>query len=148
MGKGRFLGDEDIALAVTDYLTKAGFVVDLKIQEFAVFQAARARREYKGIYMLSSGNSLGDPDQVLRSLDSKRESVYVKDPALDALIDKQRGELDDTKRQAAIAEVDKYIHENAVDINLFTVPGFYAVSKKVQDWRPSRFRSTPSTAPR
>jgi peptide/nickel transport system substrate-binding protein len=139
VGKGRFLGDEDIALAVTDYLTKAGFQVDLKIQEFAVFQAARARREYRGIYMLSSGNSLGDPDQVLRSLDSKRESIYVKDPALDALIDKQRGELDDARRRAAIAEVDKYIHENAIDLNLFTVPGFYAVSKRVSDWRPSPF---------
>jgi len=139
VGKGRFLGDEEIALAVADYLNKGGFKVDLKIQEFAVFQAARARKEYNGIYMLSSGNSLGDPDQVLRSLDSKRESIYIKDDQLDALIDKQRGAVEETARLAAIAEVDKYIHENAISLNLMTVPGFYGVSKKVQDWRPSPY---------
>lgn len=139
VGKGRFLGDEDVALAVTDYLNKAGFKVDLKIQEFAVFQAARARKEYRGIYMLSSGNSLGDPDQVSRALDSKRESLYVLDPELDNLIRAQQSEVDTTKRAAAVAAMDTYIHENALSLNLMTVPGFFAVNKRVEGFRPSPY---------
>jgi peptide/nickel transport system substrate-binding protein len=137
--KGRFLLDDEISLAIADYLTKAGFKLNFKSMEFATFSTAMNNKELKGVFLSSSGNSTGDPDQVFRSFDSKRQALYVVDPALDVLIGKQAQETDLTKRAAAVAEVDAYLHGHMLDLNLMTVPGLYGVNKRVQGWKPSPF---------
>jgi peptide/nickel transport system substrate-binding protein len=137
--KGRFLLDDEVSLAIADYLGKGGFKVNFKSMEFATFSTAMNKGELRGVFLSSSGNSTGDPDQVFRSFDSKRQALYVIDPALDALIDKQASETDPVKRAAAVAEVDAYIHTNTLDLNLMTVPGLYGLNKRVQGWKPSPF---------
>ena len=46
---------------------------------------------------------------------------------------------DPAKRATAVAEVDAYIHNNFLDLNLMTVPGLYGVNNRVSGWKPSPF---------
>ena len=139
MGRGRFLLDHEVGLAIADFLNKAGFTVDFKVFEWGVFASMRTRKEFKGVFMLSSGNSTGEPDQVFRSFDSQREALYIVDPKLDDLIHEQMGEGDRVKRAKMVAAVDAYVHENMLSFNLMTIPGVYGLNKRVRDFRPSPF---------
>jgi peptide/nickel transport system substrate-binding protein len=139
MGRGRFLLDQEVGLAIADFLNKAGFVVDFKVFEWGTYAAMRTRKEFKGVYMLSSGNSTGEPDQVFRSFDSNREAIYIVDSKLDDLIHAQMGEPDRDKRVRMVAAVDTYVHENMLSLNLMTIPGVYGINKRVSGWKPSPF---------
>jgi peptide/nickel transport system substrate-binding protein len=139
MGRGRFLLDHEVGLAIADFLGKAGFNVDFKVFEWGTYAAMRTRKEFKGVYMLSSGNSTGEPDQVFRSFDSNREALYVIDSRLDELIHAQMGEPDRDKRIKMVAAVDAYVHENVLALNLMTIPGVYGLNKRVSGWKPSPF---------
>jgi peptide/nickel transport system substrate-binding protein len=139
MGRGRFLLDHEVGLAIADFLSKAGFIVDLKVFEWGVYSAMRTRKEFRGVYMLSSGNSTGEPDQVFRTFDSNREAIYIVDPKLDALIHSQMGEPDRDKRAKMVAAVDAYVHDNMLSLNLMTIPGVYGLNKRVKGWKPSPF---------
>ena len=99
----------------------------------------RTRKEFKGVFMLSSGNSTGEPDQVFRTFDSQREALYIVDPKLDDLIHEQMGEADRVKRAKMVAAVDSYVHENMLSFNLMTIPGVYGLNKRVKDFKPSPF---------
>lgn len=139
MGKGRFLLDEEVGLAISDYLSKAGFKVDFQTMEWGTFSKARTSKTMQGIYMLSSGNSTGEPDQVFRSFDTKRESIYISDPKLDEMIHQQAAETDRAKREPMVAAVDAYIHDQVLSVNLLTVPGFYGVNSRTEGFKPSPF---------
>ena len=139
MRKGDFLLVDEVALAVVDYLKKGGFQVEFQSFENAVFTQMGARGEYKGIYLLASRNSTGDPDQVLRALDPKREDKYVLNKDLEKLIDTQASEPDVTKRAAAVAAVDKYIQDNFLAYNMMTVPSLDGVNNRVSNFKQSPF---------
>lgn len=139
MRKGDFLLVDEVALAVVDYLKKVGFQVKFESYENAAFTAMRATKGYKGAYLLASRNSTGDPDQVLRGLDPKREDLYLLDKDLEKLIDAQASEPDPEKRAAKIAAVDKYIHDNYLAYNLMTVPALDGTTSRVVDFRQSPF---------
>lgn len=139
MGRGRFLLDHEVGLAIADFLNKAGFTVDFKVFEWGTYAAMRTRKEFKGVFMLSSGNSTGEPDQVFRTFDSQREALYIVDPKLDDLIHEQMGEPDRAKRAKMVAAVDAYVHENMLSFNLMTIPGVYGLNKRVKDFKPSPY---------
>ncbi len=139
MRKGDFLLVDEVALAVVDYLKKGGFQVDFQSFENAAFTQMGARGEYKGIYLLASRNSTGDPDQVFRALDPKREDKYTLDKALEKLVDAQASEPDVAKRAAAVAAVDKYIVDNFLAFNMMTVPSLDGVNNRVLNFKQSPF---------
>lgn len=139
MRKGDFLLVDEVALAVVDYLNKGGFKIDLQSFENAAFTQMGRTGAYKGIYLLASRNSTGDPDQVFRALDSKREDKYILDKDLENLIDAQASEPDPEKRATKVAAVDKYIHDNFLAYNMLTVPSLDGVSNRVAGFRQSPF---------
>jgi peptide/nickel transport system substrate-binding protein len=139
MGRGRFLLDHEVGLAIADFLGKAGFTVDFKVFEWGTYAAMRTRKEFRGVYMLSSGNSTGEPDQVFRTFDSEREAIYIVDPKLDDLIHSQMGERDRDKRAKIVAAVDSYVHENMLSFNMMTIPGVYGLNKRVKGWKASPY---------
>src|SRR5687768_1651699 len=139
MRKGDFLLVDEVALAVVDYLKKVGFQVKFESYENAAFTAMRAQKAYKGVYLLASRNSTGDPDQVFRGLDPKREDLYLLDKELERLIDAQASEPDAEKRAVKVGAVDKYIHDNYLAYNLMTVPALDGTSSRVGDFRQSPF---------
>ena len=139
MRKGDFLLVDEVALSVVDYLKKGGFQVEFKSFENAAFTQMGQRGEYQGIYLLASRNSTGDPDQVFRSLDPKREDKYVLDKELERLINVQASEPDVTKRAAAVGAVDKYIQDNFLAFNMMTVPSLDGVNNRVLNFKQSPF---------
>jgi peptide/nickel transport system substrate-binding protein len=139
MGKGRFLLDEEVGLAIADYLSEGGFIVDFQIYEWGTFSSMRSAEELTGVFMLSSGNSTGEPDQVFRSFDPDRSAIYTIDEDLAELIHAQAQEFDLEKRAPLVAAVDAYIHENVVSYNPFTVPGFYGLNNRVENFVPNPF---------
>lgn len=86
--------------------------------------ATKSTREHTGNYMMDLH---GYP--IFGDLDSRLYGSYhskgtanqqrINDPKLDALIEAQRREPDQTKRRDALRAVTKYIAENAIDVALY-----------------------------
>ncbi len=133
------LQTEDAALAMNEMLKAVGFQTEFVTLEAAAFTKQRNDGLMKGLYLQGSRNSTGDPDQVFRSYDPKREDKYIKDAALEKLIDLQASEPDPVKRAVLIGNVDKYIHDNFLGYNVLTWPGVEAVNKRVSGYIPSPF---------
>ena len=141
MPKGGFLLDDEIALAVVDYLNKGGFKIDYQPIDFGTYSAMRLKTEYKGIQLASTRNSTGDPDQIMRSYDPKRQDKYLLDPQLEKLIDAQASEPDRDKRAAKVAELDAYMHDNFLAYNMMTVPSLDGINKRVEGFKQSPFET-------
>lgn len=137
--KASYLLDDEVSLAVVDYLNKGGFKVDYQPIDFAQFSAMRLKTEYKGLQLGSSRNSTGDPDQIMRGYDPKRQDKYLLDKQLEALIDAQASEPDRAKRAEKVGALDKYLHENFLAWNLMTVPSLDGVNKRVEGFKQSPF---------
>jgi peptide/nickel transport system substrate-binding protein len=141
MPKGGFLLDDEVALATADYLNKGGFKIDYQPMDFGTYSAMRLKTEYKGIQLASTRNSTGDPDQIMRSYDPKRQDKYLLDKQLEALIDAQASEPDRQKRAAKVAQLDAYIHDNFLAYNMMTVPSLDGINKRVKNFKQSPFET-------
>jgi peptide/nickel transport system substrate-binding protein len=131
---------EDVGLIVDEMLNAAGFITEFQILERAAFTTAtRGEGTMVGIYMQGSRNSTGDPDQILRSYDPKREDKFIFDPVLEAMIDAQASEPDPEVRAGLVAEIDAYLHNNFIGYNMVTWPGIEAVNTRVHGFVPSPF---------
>lgn len=130
---------EDVGLAVDAMLNAAGFITDFQTVEAAEFVQRTNDAAHVGLYMRGSRNSTGDPDQILRAYDPKREDKFLFDAELEALIDAQASEPDPEVRAALVAEVDAYIHDNFLGYNILTWPGIESVNNRVEGFTPSPF---------
>jgi peptide/nickel transport system substrate-binding protein len=141
MPRGGFLLDDEVALAVVDYLNKAGFKIDFQPLDFGTYSSMRLKSEYKGLQLASTRNTTGDPDQIMRSYDPKRQDKYLLDKTLEGLIDAQAGEANREKRNAAVVQLDKYMHENFMAYNMMTVPSLDGINKRVKGFKQSPFET-------
>jgi peptide/nickel transport system substrate-binding protein len=130
---------EDVGLVVNDMLNAAGFITEFETLEAAEFVERTNDAAHVGLYMRGSRNSTGDPDQILRAYDPKREDKFLLDETLEAMIDAQASEPDPVARAALVAEVDAYIHNNFLGYNILTWPGIEAVNNRVEGFIPSPF---------
>jgi peptide/nickel transport system substrate-binding protein len=130
---------EDVGLAVDAMLNEAGFITDFQTLEAAEFVERTNDGAHVGLYMRGSRNSTGDPDQILRAYDPKREDKYILDETLEAMIDAQAAEPDPEARAVLVAEIDEYIHTNFLGFNILTWPGIEAVNNRVEGFVPSPF---------
>ena len=130
---------EDVALVINENLKAVGFQTDFKTLEANEFTQLRNDSGLKGLFLQGSRNSTGDPDQILRSYDPARESKYIFDDELTALINAQASEADPAIREGLVAETDKYIHDNFIGYNVLTWPGIESVNKRVSGYVPSPF---------
>jgi len=130
---------EDVALVMNDMLKAVGFQTNFVTLEAAEFTKRRNDSQMTGLWLQGSRNSTGDPDQILRAYDPARESKYLFDDQLTALILAQASEPDPAKRAIAVAAVDKYIHDNYLGYNVLTWPGIDSVSNRVSGYIPSPF---------
>ena len=130
---------EDVGLVVDDMLQQAGFQTNFETVEAAEFVRRTNDAAHTGLYMRGSRNSTGDPDQIMRAFDPKREDKFILDPTLEAMIDAQAGEPDPTVRAQLVAAVDEYIHENFISFNMLTWPGIESINNRVEGFIPSPF---------
>ena len=131
---------EDVGLIVDSMLNDAGFITTFEVIEAAAFTTAtNVEGTIEGIFMRGSRNSTGDPDQILRSYDPKREDKFLFDTELEAMIDAQASEPDPVVRAQLVSEIDAYLHDNFLGYNLLTWPGLEAVNSRVSGFIPSPF---------
>jgi peptide/nickel transport system substrate-binding protein len=130
---------EDVGLVINESLKAVGFQTDFKVLEASEFTQLRNDAALKGMFLQGSRNSTGDPDQILRAYDPARESKYIFDDELTALINAQAAEPDPEIREGLVAATDKYIHDNFIGYNVLTWPGIDSVNKRVNGFIPSPF---------
>lgn len=82
----------------------------------------RAQKDYP---LSSHGDwSFDDPDRTLREYYHSKGTAQhqnLNDPELDAMLDKQRQELDRTARQEIVRDIQKYMLEQAYTVPLFAI---------------------------
>lgn len=131
---------EDVGLIIDGMLNEAGFITTFEVMEAAAFTTAtNVEGTMQGIYMRGSRNSTGDPDQILRAYDPKREDKFLFDAELEAMIDAQAAEPDPEVRAQIVGEIDEYLHNNFLGYNVLTWPGLEAVNNRVSGFIPSPF---------
>ncbi len=115
----RLLGE-----ALADEWKKVGVALDLRPLENATFQADIGRGSFQ-LYTLRWLGANNDPDIFDYVFNSKRmppdgaNRGHYRNPALDALIDQQRVEMDVAKRKVIVSEIQKIVAVDEPYINLW-----------------------------
>ena len=115
----RLLGE-----AIADQWSKVGVRLELRPLENATFQADIGRGSFQ-LYTLRWLGANNDPDIFDLVFNSKRmppngyNRGHYHNPALDALIDAQRVEMDHEKRKAIVSEIQKIVAVDEPYINLW-----------------------------
>lgn len=93
-----------------------------------ISEVYRAQKPYP---LSSHGDwSFDDPDRTLREYYHSKGSAQhqnLNDAELDGMLDKQRRELDKTKRQEMVRDIQKYMMDKAYTVPLFTIGSITAV---------------------
>jgi peptide/nickel transport system substrate-binding protein len=117
----RLLGE-----AIADQWSKVGVRLELRPLENATFQADIGRGSFQ-LYTLRWLGANNDPDIFDLVFNSKRmppngyNRGHYHNPALDALIDAQRVEMDREKRKAIVSEIQKIVAVDEPYINLWFI---------------------------
>jgi peptide/nickel transport system substrate-binding protein len=110
-----------------------GCHMELQQLEFATLLDTVSRAEHEAAFI---GYSYPDPDFAFQLFHSSQlKSVnfpQVNDPALDALIEKQRSEMDPAVRATDCAELQRYINDQALIIPLYVQTSYIAYSKSLK----------------
>jgi peptide/nickel transport system substrate-binding protein len=104
---------------VQRYLKDVGIEAELKIQEYGAFFATTAQGKFEGMSM-GPGVLGWEPDMVLEAYraDSPRNTGYVNDPKLTAMVQEQRRTKDLEARKKIIFDIQRLVAEQQYRINL------------------------------
>jgi peptide/nickel transport system substrate-binding protein len=117
----RLLGE-----ALADQWRRIGVELELRSLEAATFYSDITRGSFQ-LYTLRWVGANNDPDMFSYVFSSKREPPeganrgHYRNPALDALIDEQRAEMDQSKRKALLSQIQKIVAEDEPYVNLFYI---------------------------
>ncbi|RPJ78049.1 MAG: ABC transporter substrate-binding protein, partial [Acidobacteria bacterium] len=126
---GTITSMDQMADAVTGYLSKVGIKVKRRhIEDVGTWTKSGQQGKLEGMQYYSWGsNSIFDADAIMYALAYSKEPLsYTKDPALDALLDEGRTQLDSKKRMEAYAKAQKLMHDKVywIPINVqYTIEG-------------------------
>jgi peptide/nickel transport system substrate-binding protein len=131
---GIYLNDRAVSEAIQAQAAPAGFKISLKTVDFPTHLSMLRARDRAAAYMLSEGSPTADADVSLNLvMKTGGPSNYgnYSNPAVDALIEKQRTQLEPAARNATVAEALKTISEDVPLIPLFYSPQLFAAAKTV-----------------
>jgi len=109
---------------LADQWKRVGVALELKSLEFATFYSDITRGSFQ-LYTQRWVGGNNDPDMFDYVFNSKRTPPdganrgHYRNPALDALLDRARVEMDQEKRKAILSEVQKIVAEDEPYINLW-----------------------------
>lgn len=108
--------------------------------EWNAFQEALANRQLQAFAMAMGAGV--DPDTArnlwtTKAIEEGRNQVGFSDPRIDALLEEGRRELDQAKRAAIYAQVDRIIYEEQPISILLYQPTLWGFAKSVRGYRPS-----------
>jgi peptide/nickel transport system substrate-binding protein len=112
--------------ALADEWKRVGVTLKLRPLETATFYSDITRGSFE-LYTLRWVGANNDPDMFSYVFSSKREPPaganrgHYHNPALDALIDKQRSEMDQEERKTLLSQIQNVVAEDEPYINLFYI---------------------------
>jgi peptide/nickel transport system substrate-binding protein len=115
-----------LAEAIVDQWKRVGVALDLRSLEFATFYSDITHGSFQ-LYTLRLIGGNNDPDIFEYVFSSKKmppngaNRGHYKNPALDALLDQARVEMDREKRKAILSQIQKIVGEDEPYINLWYV---------------------------
>ncbi|MBN8503527.1 MAG: ABC transporter substrate-binding protein [Burkholderiales bacterium] len=109
----RYVNDEELCTAIVPMWARIGIRAKLKTEPFSSYSNRMSNREM-GVFLAGWGNSVLDAHHTLTSVlrtQAGKEGLgnysRISDPALDALIDAARIEMDAAKRTALVLEAQQ-----------------------------------------
>jgi peptide/nickel transport system substrate-binding protein len=132
---GVYLKDNDIAQAVAAQLEQVGIKVNIVIDDPNKLIADWGSASFTGA-ILGPWSLAADPDSMLGTQYYKQKAY--QDTQLDALYEKQHSTVDPDQRLAALKNMNKYIHDQALNLEIHSQSEFWASRKGVQ-WQPIPF---------
>lgn len=112
--------------ALADQWKRVGVTLELRPLEMATFLSDVGRGSFQ-LYTLRWIGANNDPDMFSYVFSSRRmpplgaNRGHYRNPALDALIDRQRVEMDREKRKAILSEIQKIVAEDEPYLNLWYI---------------------------
>ncbi len=133
----RYAFGNEVAQAVASQLGGVGIRVRLEAMEYAAFFPLWTGKKLKGLYLFAFGPSIMDADLPLGSLYESTSRGYWESPEIDALIRKQRAEVNEQERLKTIHRIWKVARENVPMSWLYTEIQAYGVRDHVE-WKPRK----------
>ena len=130
----------EVAQVIAAFLGQVGLNVNIRTHERGVYFNDIIKNGKTGeIYYYGWGGWTFDFDNTAYILyhTGERFNPYVSDPKLDELLDAQRQTYDRDVREAALQEVARYAHEQALDLPLYNTSTIYGVSTRVEGFDPA-----------
>jgi peptide/nickel transport system substrate-binding protein len=134
-GRGRYLNDENVVLAVAQYLSDVGLKVETDIMEWgSVYVPLIRERNVGPLFFLGSGGALWSPiyDMTdLAKVDSGTNYTHWNDPSwFDRWADISASKSPEETR-AIIDEMLKVFYDDGPWLHMYFQPDFYGVSKRL-----------------
>ena len=138
-GRGRYLNDENVVLAISQYLEDVGLDIELDIMEWSsVYIPLISQRNAGPLFFLGSGGALWSPlyDMTdLATVDSGTNYTHWDDPRwFDRWTDLAAAETPEEQR-VIIDEMLQVFYDDGPWLLLYFQPDFYGVSNRV-DFEP------------
>ena len=136
-GKGRYLNDENVVLAIAQYLSDVGLNVELDVMEWgSVYVPLIRERNVGPLFFLGSGGALWSPlyDMTdLAKVESGTNYTHWNDPRwFDRWTEISAAETPEAQR-VIIDEMLKVFYDDGPWLHLYFQPDFYGVSGRL-DW--------------
>jgi peptide/nickel transport system substrate-binding protein len=132
---GRFINDRQVGEAAAGQLTKAGFTVDLKVEEWGTSFANLIARKYDVMFGAYGGST--DPDYMLNWLFVAKTSVIgFNNPEVEALLAEGIQALDEATARPIYERLQKMIWDDAPLGFLYNQPEIVAYHKRLKGFAP------------
>jgi peptide/nickel transport system substrate-binding protein len=137
----------NVGEAVVNSLREAGIRADLRPIERAAFFAGYSGKKYTGL-ILGASAAFGNAATRLAAFVVKGGAyVYGNYPDIDALFQRQAGELDHAKREALLHKIQQLAHERVIAAPLWQLAGLAGIGPRVGESTLGSMGGYPWTSP-
>ena len=132
---GRFINDRQVAEAVVGQLSKAGFSVDLRVEEWGTSLANLMGRKYDAMFGAYGGSP--DPDYMLSWLFTAKTSVVgFNKPEVETLLAEGLQAPDDATARRIYERIQKIVWDDVPLGFLYFQPDIVAFNKRLKGFGP------------
>ena len=132
---GRFINDRQVAEAAVGQLAKAGFTVDLRVEEWGTSLANLMARKYDAMFGAYGGST--DPDYMLSWLFTAKTSVVgFNKPEVEALLMEGLQATDDAAARKVYERIQKIVWDDVPLGFLYFQPDIVAFNKRLKSFGP------------
>ena len=127
---------KEIANAIKNMLGAVGFDVDVRLKEHATYFTDYTAGKLDNIVPFGWGGWTLDFDNTYYLMHRTGQSYNpsYSNPAVDSLLDQQRGTLDQTKRLTIAKQVNKILYDDAIDVAMYQQTYLWGVSSRVANF--------------